>query len=114
MLAKSVEEPFDDNDWSFELKWDGIRAIAYVGKTLSVRSRNGSEIAPQFPELEELVRRAPGTVLDGKIIAMTNGKPDIQAILPRLQSANGRLPPNLVQNPVTYIVLTSLNGTAGP
>ncbi|MDD1705000.1 MAG: hypothetical protein LUP97_07240 [Methanoregula sp.] len=114
MLAKSAEEPFDDNDWSFELKWDGIRAIAYVGESLSLRSRNGREIAPQFPELEGLVRRAPGTVLDGEIIAMADGRPDIQAILPRLQAGDGRLPPSRVKNPVTYIVFDILERDGRP
>ena len=107
MLARPAEGPFDSEDWIFEIKWDGIRAIAYVGDTLSLRSRNDREIAGQFPELGELLRLAPGTVLDGEIIAMVNGRPDIQAILPRLQSGNAR-PPVHLSNPVTYIVFDIL------
>ena len=65
MLAESAEEPFSSPDWIFEIKWDGVRAIATVGSTVSLASRNGTELAGQFPELAELLTLAPGTVLDG-------------------------------------------------
>jgi DNA ligase D-like protein (predicted 3'-phosphoesterase) len=108
MLSKPADGPFNGDEWFFEIKWDGIRAIAYVGETLSIRSRNDKEIAGQFPELEELTRLAPGTVLDGEIVAMSGGKPDIQSILPRLQSRGGRLPPRPTTAPVSYIVFDIL------
>ncbi len=114
MLSKSAERPFSGDDWLFEIKWDGIRAIAYVGDTLSIRSRNDKELAGQFPELEELSRLAPGTVLDGEIVAMSGGRPDIQSILPRLQSAGGKLPPRPGTTPVTYIVFDILEKDGKP
>lgn len=108
MLSKPADGPFNGDDWFFEIKWDGIRAIAYVSDKLSIRSRNDREITGQFPELEELVRLAPGTVLDGEIVAMSGGRPDIQSILPRLQSRAGRLPPHTNTAPVTYIIFDIL------
>ena len=51
MLATAVDEPFDDKNWLFELKWDGYRALATIARdgTLSLVSRNGT-ISPQsFP-----------------------------------------------------------------
>ncbi len=104
MLARSAPAPFSGDDWLFEVKWDGVRAIAAAGRTLSLRSRNGTELAGQFPELVELLRLAPGTVLDGEIVVMSGGRPDMQALLPRLQE--GR--PPAVAVPVTYIVFDIL------
>ncbi len=60
MLAKTAKGPFSSNDWVFEVKWDGVRAIAYINYTLSLKSRNGRELAGQFPELSVLSTLAPG------------------------------------------------------
>ncbi|MGB7789008.1 non-homologous end-joining DNA ligase [Methanoregula sp.] len=104
MLAKSAPAPFSGSDWLFEIKWDGVRAIAAVDDTLSLRSRNDTELAGRFPELAELLRLAPGTVLDGEIVVMNGGKPDMQALLPRLQAGM----PGTGTVPVTYIVFDIL------
>ena len=83
MLSRSANRPFNDDAWYFEIKWDGIRAITYVDENISVRSRNDRELTGQFPELAELLNLAPHTVLDGEIVVMKGGKPDIQALLPK-------------------------------
>ena len=103
MLAGTAPAPFSSSDWLFEIKWDGVRAIATVGATVSLRSRNDTEIAGRFPELAELATLAPGTVLDGEIVVMRDGKPDIQALLPRLQEDHPG--PGA---PVTFIVFDIL------
>ena len=113
MLAKTADTPFDSGDWIFEIKWDGVRAIAYVGDSLSLKSRNDRELSGQFPELNALLSLAPGTVLDGEIIAMTGGKPDIQALLPRLQvKGGGSRSPG--EAPVTYIIFDILEKDGKP
>jgi bifunctional non-homologous end joining protein LigD len=104
MLAGTAPAPFSDDDWLFEIKWDGVRALATVGITVSLRSRNDKELAGHFPELSELLTLAPGTVLDGEIVVMRGGKPDMQALLPRLQGAT----PGTNAAPVTYIVFDIL------
>ena len=104
MMASTAPGPFSDNDWLFEIKWDGVRAIATIDTTVSLRSRNNTEMAGQFPELAELFGLAPGTVLDGEIVVMTGGKPDMQALLPRLQEKS----PGAGAVPVTYIVFDIL------
>ena len=108
MLSRSAPGPFNGDEWFFEIKWDGVRAIAYVNDDLSLRSRNDRELAGQFPELLELLTLAPGTVLDGEIVAMNKGKPDIQALLGRLQELPGSLSLQRVSVPVTYIVFDIL------
>ncbi len=104
MLAGTAPAPFSDDNWLFEIKWDGIRAIATVGTDVSLMSRNGIELAGQFPELGELATLAPGTVLDGEIVVMSGGKPDMQGLLPRLQAVT----PVPRKAPVTYIVFDIL------
>ena len=104
MLAGTAPAPFSDDNWLFEIKWDGVRAIAAVGSTLSLRSRNDTELSAQFPELAELVSLAPGTVLDGEIVVMSGGKPDMQALLPRVQERA----PGPGAAPVTYLVFDIL------
>jgi bifunctional non-homologous end joining protein LigD len=104
MLAGTAPEPFSDDGWFFEIKWDGVRAIATVGASVSLRSRNDKELAGQFPELAELATLAPGTVLDGEIVVMSRGRPDMQALLPRLQEIR----PGTGAAPVTYIVFDIL------
>jgi DNA ligase D-like protein (predicted ligase)/DNA ligase D-like protein (predicted 3'-phosphoesterase) len=104
MLARAAPVPFSGEDWLFEIKWDGVRAIADVGKTLSIRSRNDTELSEKFPELQELLVLAPGTVLDGEIVVMSGSKPDMQALLTRLQGRS----PHKGAAPVTYIVFDIL------
>lgn len=53
MLATLVAKPFDDDDWLFEIKWDGYRAICTVdadGK-LTLLSRNGLDLLKRFPQM---------------------------------------------------------------
>ncbi|MEI7433788.1 MAG: DNA polymerase ligase N-terminal domain-containing protein [Methanomicrobiales archaeon] len=113
MSSKPADKPFSSEEWLFEIKWDGIRAIAYVNDRLSVRSRNGKELAGSFPELSDLLELAPHTVLDGEIVAMSGGRPDIQEILPRITSQGLTHQPARF-SPVTYIVFDILEQDAIP
>jgi len=73
MLAESIEKPFDDEDWLFEIKWDGYRAIAFVenGKVRLV-SRNQNELTGRYPELKDMPDfiKAKTAVLDGEVVAL--------------------------------------------
>ena len=56
MLATLVGKAFDDDDWLFEIKWDGYRAVCTVdadGK-LSLTSRNGLDLLKRFPQMDGL------------------------------------------------------------
>src|SRR5438094_701381 len=60
MLATLVEKPFDNDDWLFELKLDGIRAMAVKnGAKLDMWTRNGKMLANRFPTLAETVLALP-------------------------------------------------------
>jgi bifunctional non-homologous end joining protein LigD len=73
MLATLVDEPFDDQDWLFEIKWDGYRALAFLeGDRLRLTSRNQNDFTGEFPELRELTNsvRARQAILDGEVVAL--------------------------------------------
>ena len=70
--AGTVDQLIGD-DWRFEGKWDGIRALAAVGNgTLRLTSRTGRDITVGYPELAELIELTFGhaVVLDGEIVAL--------------------------------------------
>ncbi len=112
MLATLVDAPFDDPDWLFEIKWDGVRAIATVPKDGSptVTSRTGKDLLAQFPELEDLrgsLLRLP-VIVDGEIVAIDeHGRSSFQRLQQRL---NRRSPdPRLVKAvPVMYAIFDLL------
>jgi bifunctional non-homologous end joining protein LigD len=81
--ASAVHE---DADWAFEMKWDGIRALAYVDDGVRLFSRNGNELTAGYPELAELADRVNGpAVLDGEIVALNSrGLPDFGRLQQRM------------------------------
>jgi bifunctional non-homologous end joining protein LigD len=73
MLATSVDEPFDDPEWLFEIKWDGYRAIAFVAKgKVRLVSRNQNDLTAQYSELESIPSfiKAETAILDGEVAAL--------------------------------------------
>jgi len=73
MLATSVDDPFDDPEWLFEIKWDGYRAIAFIaGGKVRLVSRNQNDLTAQYPELQSVPSfiKAETAVLDGEIAAL--------------------------------------------
>ncbi|MGH2837351.1 MAG: DNA polymerase ligase N-terminal domain-containing protein, partial [Thermoleophilaceae bacterium] len=57
MLARLGELPAKDSDWAYEIKWDGVRAIAYSEPgRLRLESRNLNDITAQYPEVRPLNR----------------------------------------------------------
>lgn len=109
MLARPAEAPFSSDEWIFEVKWDGIRAISYVNEALSIRSRNQKELIDNFPELSELRELARNMVLDGEIIVMKNGRPDFQTLIQRRQNIKTNEIAYLSRKfPATYIIFDIL------
>lgn len=109
MLARSAQAPFASDEWIFEVKWDGIRAVSYVSEELSIRSRNQKELKDNFPELSELKDLARNTVLDGEIIVMKDGKADFAALIRRSQSTKASDIDYLARKfPATYVLFDIL------
>jgi DNA ligase D-like protein (predicted ligase)/DNA ligase D-like protein (predicted 3'-phosphoesterase) len=115
MLAEPVDAPFSGAGWLFEVKWDGIRAIAQVGDTLSILSRNDNDITRKFPELAELSKLASNVVLDGEIIVMKGGRPDFQAVAKRVQASKpGDIEREAREIPCTYVIFDILEKGGKP
>jgi bifunctional non-homologous end joining protein LigD len=91
MLATLGSESMidDENEWAFEMKWDGVRAIADVtGGEVRLFSRNGADITAGYPELGTIVGTVDGdAVLDGEIVALgRGGRPDFGLLQGRMHS----------------------------
>ncbi len=109
MLAKTARKPFSSPDWIFEVKWDGIRAIAYVDEEFSVMSRRGNELLHAFPELSELKELVSGSaILDGEIVVLRGGKPDFQLAIERLNAPEERISYLAKRFPASYVVFDIL------
>ncbi len=103
-LATLVDAPFDDEDWLFEIKWDGFRALATIHEdgAVDIVSRNGKDFSSRFPELRSLAKSFSGApaVVDGEIVALDGaGKSSFQL----LQNRMGTKAPN-----IKYVVFDAL------
>jgi len=73
MKARLVDEPPKHGDWLYELKFDGIRAMAIKNdRKVSLISRNGNKLDARFPEIVEAVKNLPVReyVIDGEVVAL--------------------------------------------
>src|SRR3990172_4952335 len=85
MLAV-LGSPFDSEDYIYELKWDGYRALLFCEEgSYRLMSRNSVDLSEQYPELKFLSRLPEGVVLDGELVALVEGKPDFESLKSRSQ-----------------------------
>jgi bifunctional non-homologous end joining protein LigD len=95
MLATLVREPFDHQDWLFEVKWDGYRAIAEIQENDDVLlySRNQISLNKKFsPVVDALRKLGFEAVFDGEIVAVDDqGRPNFQMLQDYQKSGSGYL-----------------------
>jgi bifunctional non-homologous end joining protein LigD len=113
MLARSGGLPRDQAGWAFEIKWDGVRAIAFSsGGRLRLTSRSGRDITAQYPEVRGLADALGSTeaVLDGEVVAFgDDGRPSFSVLQRRMHVANERTVARLARDsPVAYVVFDVL------
>ena len=111
MAATLAPEAFDDDDWIFEPKWDGVRAIATCTDQTVLVSRSMRDITPSYPELakvhEQLV--ALEAVVDGEIVTLDQGRPSFERLQSRINLTNERDIKRATQTcPVTFIAFDLL------
>jgi bifunctional non-homologous end joining protein LigD len=83
MAAQTREEPFDDPGWVFEIKWDGYRAVAELGKKEKrLYSRNGLSFETLYPAVfNALDKIKEPAILDGEIVVLDeNDRPSFQRL----------------------------------
>lgn len=117
MLTKPIEEPFDDPDWFFEPKWDGVRTLALVRRqgaerSVLLHSRNLNPVNRQYPEVVDAVYGAdlPDVILDGEIVALdAQGRPSFQRLQQRINLRGGEDVAEIRRTaPVVYYVFDIL------
>ncbi len=85
MLATLVDKPFDDEEWVYEVKWDGYRAVAFVNNSkVELKSRNDKSFNEKFyPIYDALKSLKIKAVLDGEVVVLS---PDGSANFGSLQN----------------------------
>ena len=94
MLAKRVDELPAGQDWIFEPKWDGFRALIFRDRDeIFIQSRDEKPLNRYFPELLEPLRSVlpPRCVLDGEIVIVQNGELNFDTLQLRLHPAASRV-----------------------
>lgn len=93
MKATLIDEPFDDPDWLYEVKWDGYRAIANVSKTaVKLISRNNIPFDKYYPLVDLLTGWHINAVIDGEIVVLNDkGLSDFGALQNWRSEADGNL-----------------------
>ncbi len=110
-LAASL--PRDEEAWAYEIKWDGVRAIAYSeGGHLRLESRNLREITSHYPELRALGPELGSTdaILDGEVVAFDDaGRPSFELLQSRMNLASdSAIRRRMADCPVTYLIFDLL------
>jgi len=84
MAARVVEKLPDGDDWTYEVKFDGYRALVLKdGERLQIRSRNDKDLTRTYPSIAAAGRRlqARQAIVDGEIVAVdADGRPSFQAL----------------------------------
>src|SRR2546423_13728293 len=104
------EIPSGDN-WQYEPKWDGFRALVFKsGKHVDLPSKSGQALGRYFPEIVEAVARlkADRFVLDGEIVIPSDEGLSFDALLQRIHPAESRIRKLAKETPAVLVVFDLL------
>jgi bifunctional non-homologous end joining protein LigD len=113
MLARSGKLPPKQEQFGFEVKWDGIRTVAAIDHGhIDLRGRNGSDFTPRYPEVRELARSLGSRriVLDGEVVAFDDeGRPSFERLQSRMHLASDSAVRRRMRDiPATYVIFDLL------
>src|SRR5436305_95078 len=113
MKATLAEHPPRGEEWLFEIKWDGVRAVAFVDQQeVRLQSRTGNSCERQYPELAVIHHQiaASQVVLDGEIAVLdAKGVSQFHLIQPRIANTDPNSVSHLARStPVVYFVFDLL------
>ncbi|HET7053419.1 MAG TPA: non-homologous end-joining DNA ligase [Solirubrobacterales bacterium] len=114
MLAKPASLPAKEEGWAIEVKWDGVRALAYCRPgRLELQTRNLNVVTSQYPEVRRLSRQlgARDAVLDGELVAFDEeGRPSFERLQQRIHQTDANVVRRrLKTHPVTYVLFDLLH-----
>jgi bifunctional non-homologous end joining protein LigD len=113
MLARLSALPRDADEWAVEVKWDGVRALAYCQPgRVQLQTRNLNDVTAQYPEVKRLSRRLGSfdAVLDGELVVFdAGGRPSFELLQQRIHNTD----PSVVRrrmksHPVVYVIFDLL------
>jgi bifunctional non-homologous end joining protein LigD len=117
MLISEMTEPFNDPDWIYELKLDGIRCIAYLGDNTELRNKRNDSLLMKVPELSGINKYVKERcILDGELVILKNGVPDFYELQKRALTTNSfrirlssdKFPASFVAYDILYLKDTQL------
>ena len=116
MLSGSAESPPEGPEWMYEVKWDGVRVLAFLDAgQMSLRARKGMTLDRTYPDLAQMPEwvAAETAILDGEIVALDPaGRPSFQLLQPRIMATPANALTYARTRPVNYMAfdLPYLNG----
>jgi bifunctional non-homologous end joining protein LigD len=113
MMARPGKLPRDEAKWGFEVKWDGIRTVAFLDHGhIALQGRNFTDFTPRYPEVRDLARElgARRVILDGEVVAFdAEGRPSFERLQTRMHLASDSAVRRRVKDtPVTYVIFDLL------
>ncbi|MDX1621185.1 MAG: ATP-dependent DNA ligase [Nitriliruptorales bacterium] len=91
-MEARVRTTMPGQGWAYEPKWDGFRCLAWSGPEIRLDSRNERPLLRYFPELTDAITSLPeGTVVDGEVVIVRNGRLDFDSLQLRLHPAESRV-----------------------
>jgi bifunctional non-homologous end joining protein LigD len=114
MLAKLSPLPPDDERWGYEIKWDGVRAVAYIepGGATRLESRNLNDVTRQYPEAAAVGQALGGkaAVLDGEVVAFDElGRPSFERLQGRMHlTGDAAIGARTRTTPIAYMIFDIL------
>jgi bifunctional non-homologous end joining protein LigD len=113
MMAQIADRIPAGDDWLFEVKWDGVRAVAFIeNESVRLQSRTGNRCERQYPELSAIPHQiaADTAILDGEIAVLdAKGVSQFHLIQPRIMNADPNSIAHMSRNtPVVYFVFDLL------
>ena len=102
--------------WAVEMKWDGVRALLFIENGgVRLVSRSGKDISRTYPEISGPAVGSGSAMplgqvlLDGEIVAFTDGRPDFEALQPRMHVSSAEAALRLSATiPVSYLAFDVL------
>jgi len=114
MRATPAELPRDDESWAFEIRWDGVRALAFCEPGhMRLVAAGGADVTKRFGEVRAILEELSGrdALLDGVLVAFEeNGRPGAERLKRRLEASGEALLRRLrTEVPVAYVIVDLLH-----